>query len=706
MIRKTLGFRSKLGISGGNRKEIRGTNVVSPDPRKSQTREMVKNTPGRQMTASLRNGSWVLLLALALCVGSSEHVLAQTSWRGTTSTAWSNSANWTSGVPTSSVDAILGDANFTGANQPTVDATANCRSLTLGSGTVASTLTIGNSNLTVAQGITIGTNGTFTHSGNGTITLSGNFVNNNTGLDEPATAAFTFSGTGNQTITSASTSGKATFGNLTINKSAGTVTLNSDVQVKGNVAITSGTLDVDTYAFSRTSSGGSITLSNGGTLRLGGTNGFPTSFTTRTVNFGSMAEYYGTTQTVLNLAYSNLTISGSSTKTLAGATAVYSTLTLSAGTLVTGSYTLTLGLNTTFLGTLTRTSGIIVGNFKRWFSAATVSNVLFPVGTLVSYLPVNLSFTAAPSAGGTLTASFVASDPGQTGLPLNDAGASIIRCAPDGYWTLTAADGLTGGTYSLDLTATGFGGVSDYTSLRILKRATAGSWTLNGTHAAGTGSNSVPVVHRTGMSGFSEFGIGGSSANPLPIQLVSFTARTVGGEGVVLRWSTLTETDNYGFYLERKGEKEYAYALLPGSFVGGNGTTNAAHLYSYVDSTVMGGSWSYRLRQVDLDGTVHYSDPVFVGVGNTSGQVAGLQQNFPNPFNPRTVIRYQLSAVSDVRLVVYDLLGREVAVLVDRVMDAGTHEASFDGSGLPSGIYVYRLKAGSFSESRKLTLIR
>jgi hypothetical protein len=657
------------------------------------------------MTA-LRDHSHVLLLALTVCAGFFGDASAQTSWRGTTSTSWNTAGNWTSGVPTSSVDAVIGDANFTGANQPTVDAAANCRSLTLGSGTKASTLTIGNFNLTVAQGITIGTNGAFAHTGSGTITLSGNFVNNNTGLDEPASAPFTFSGTGNQTITSASISGKATFGNLNINKSSGAATLNSNVQVKDTVLITSGTLDVGTYAFSRTSSGGSITISNGGTLKLGGTNGFPASFTTRTLNYGSVVEYSGTDQTVLNLVYSNLTISGSFTKTLAGATSVYSTLTLTAGNLVTGSYTLTLGFSTGLRGTLTRTSGTMVGNFRRWFSASTVSNVLFPVGTLAAYRPANLSFTAAPSAGGTLTASFVATDPGQTGLPLSDGGTSIVRCAPDGYWTITAADGLTGGTYSLDLTAAGFGGVSDYTSLRILKRSTGGPWTLNGTHAAGTGSNSVPVVHRTGMGGFSEFGIGGSSANPLPIQLISFVARTVGVNAVALEWSTLTEMDNYGFWLERRGENESNYAQLPGSFVLGNGTTNVTHRYSYVDSTVAGGSWSYRLRQVDLDGTVHYSDPVPVEVGKASGHVAGLQQNFPNPFNPKTVIRYQLSAVSDIRLVVYDLLGREVAVLVDRVMSAGTHEVSFDGSGLPSGIYVYRLKAGNFSESRKLTLIR
>jgi hypothetical protein len=83
-----------------------------------------------------------------------------------------------------------------------------------------------------------------------------------------------------------------------------------------------------------------------------------------------------------------------------------------------------------------------------------------------------------------------------------------------------------------------------------------------------------------------------------------------------------------------------------------------------------------------------------------------LDQNYPNPFNPTTVIRYYLPAVSDVRLVMYDVLGREVAVLVNERKDAGVHEAKFDGSGLSSGVYFYRIEAGSFVQTRKLLLTR
>jgi hypothetical protein len=83
-----------------------------------------------------------------------------------------------------------------------------------------------------------------------------------------------------------------------------------------------------------------------------------------------------------------------------------------------------------------------------------------------------------------------------------------------------------------------------------------------------------------------------------------------------------------------------------------------------------------------------------------------LQQNYPNPFNPTTVVRYQIPGASQVRLVVYDMLGREVAVLVNGKEEAGYHTAMFDGSGLASGVYLYRLTSGSYTETRKMVLVR
>lgn len=83
-----------------------------------------------------------------------------------------------------------------------------------------------------------------------------------------------------------------------------------------------------------------------------------------------------------------------------------------------------------------------------------------------------------------------------------------------------------------------------------------------------------------------------------------------------------------------------------------------------------------------------------------------LHQNYPNPFNPSTTIKYEVPRTSDVRLSVFDMLGRKVSVLVNQRRDAGVHEVKFDGSGLSSGVYLFRLQAGGFVQTRKLVLLQ
>jgi len=110
------------------------------------------------------------------------------------------------------------------------------------------------------------------------------------------------------------------------------------------------------------------------------------------------------------------------------------------------------------------------------------------------------------------------------------------------------------------------------------------------------------------------------------------------------------------------------------------------------------------LKQIDIDGSIKYSDEVEVNV--ESPKEFALAQNYPNPFNPSTAISYQLSAASDVTLKVYDMLGNEAATLVNENKPAGNYEVKFDGSKLASGIYFYKLKAGNFVQTKKLILMK
>ncbi len=200
--------------------------------------------------------------------------------------------------------------------------------------------------------------------------------------------------------------------------------------------------------------------------------------------------------------------------------------------------------------------------------------------------------------------------------------------------------------------------------------------------------------------------------NPVPIELASFSANTKGHDTFVnLEWTTISEVDNYGFYVQRRGQASQLFSDLPHSFVQGHGTTNVAQHYSYTDSTVAAGVWHYRLKQVDLDGTIHYHQALEVEL-NASIWAEGrpeefvLIQNYPNPFNPSTTIRYGLPAKARVVLFVYNTLGQIVSRLVDEEQEAAYHEVQFDATGLSSGVYFYKLRAGDFVATKRFLLLK
>ena len=198
----------------------------------------------------------------------------------------------------------------------------------------------------------------------------------------------------------------------------------------------------------------------------------------------------------------------------------------------------------------------------------------------------------------------------------------------------------------------------------------------------------------------------------MPITLASFTAESNPfGPGVLLEWATVTEVNNYGFFVERREESEANFTTVPNSFSPGHGTTIEPQYYSIVDNAVSPGQWWYRLKQIDLDGSVHYGPPVSVNVvtGVNKHDIPttfALHQNYPNPFNPASHIDFDLPQSSFVTLKIYDVLGREISTLVEGPRSAGRYVAEWKAGGLAGGIYFYRLNAGSFSETRKLILAK
>ncbi len=151
--------------------------------------------------------------------------------------------------------------------------------------------------------------------------------------------------------------------------------------------------------------------------------------------------------------------------------------------------------------------------------------------------------------------------------------------------------------------------------------------------------------------------------------------------------STATETNNQGFEVQRSLGGEFETI----AFVDGHGTTTETQDYSYTDRYVNAGSYSYRLKQVDFDGTFEYSSVVEANV--PAPAEFALDQNYPNPFNPSTKIEFRLAVDSKVSLKVFNVLGQEVASLVNANLVAGGHSVNFDASSLNSGVYLYRVEA-------------
>ncbi len=230
-----------------------------------------------------------------------------------------------------------------------------------------------------------------------------------------------------------------------------------------------------------------------------------------------------------------------------------------------------------------------------------------------------------------------------------------------------------------------------------------------------TGGNLTTVVF-TGIT---------TGNQPLPVELVSFTA-SAQNKIVNLKWSTATEINNYGFEIERsqtsKVKSEEGTSLLLSAswetlgFVQGHGNSNSPKSYTFTDNLALArltarqahnlnlDRLQYRLKQIDFDGSYKYSDIIELQIDPPSELV--LQQNYPNPFNPSTTIRYEIPKSTFVILSIFDLLGREITTLINQVQNAGYHEITFNAKKLSSGIYIYQIKAGEFSQIRKMLLMK
>lgn len=205
---------------------------------------------------------------------------------------------------------------------------------------------------------------------------------------------------------------------------------------------------------------------------------------------------------------------------------------------------------------------------------------------------------------------------------------------------------------------------------------------------------------------FSEWAIVDSEA--LPVELTYFEMN-MESQLPVLKWETATENENFGFYIERSeviAQSQMAdTSWTELAFVEGQGTVQMRTQYEFIDQDVQqAGQYLYRLRQTDYDGKTTMYGPVEFYYD--SPESFALHNNYPNPFNPVTTIPFDIASDSRVSIIVYDILGRQISVLVNGQVPAGTYRAQFDGSRYASGVYFVRMVADGNVMTKKMMLVK
>jgi len=186
----------------------------------------------------------------------------------------------------------------------------------------------------------------------------------------------------------------------------------------------------------------------------------------------------------------------------------------------------------------------------------------------------------------------------------------------------------------------------------------------------------------------------------VPVELVSFTGRQ-NGDMIDLEWSTATELNNRGFEVQRSLNRSEWFTA---GFIDGAGTKSSSTDYRFSEKVAGTGTIQYRLKQIDFDGSYKFHGPV-----NIESDVVlsyDLMQNFPNPFNPSTVIRYSLPVAGVVTIDVFDALGEKVSTLLNGQVEAGYHSIAFDAAKLPSGLYFYKINSGNFTAVKKMLYLK
>jgi Secretion system C-terminal sorting domain len=605
---------------------------------------------------------------------------------------WNNSGN----SPITFQGGITNSGTFTagtGVQTFNTNAQALTGTFSIPSVTVTGVTLTNNNTLSVTTAL-IGT-GTLAQAANATLNINYTGATAITGLTAVAngnTVNYGFAGV--QTIFSTnyfhltlSNSGAKTLqagtttigGNFSLSGSASTTAV-TGLTIAGNVTIGIGTT-FNAATFTHNVAGN---WSRSGTFTAG----------TSTITFNGSALQTITATGGEN--FTNLTVNntGAGIKLINNAT-IATTLTMTSGNIDLNANTLTLGLSVANNGTLVYTAGTIIntGSFTRWFKAATIANLSvsgqFPMGTATDYRPLFISApVAAPTAGGTITVAYTDATT-NTMVSFAD-GASTVAVRKDLNWAITTGNGLTGGTYNLDVQGTGYGTIGNVADLRLTRINS-----VVGTAGVNAGTLVNPQINRTGLSvanltnTFYVGSVNFSNTN-LPITLIDFTATLVENK-IELKWSTSAEVNNNFFTVQRSTSMIIWESIQQ---VAAAGNSKTVSNYSVSDQNPLIGKSYYRLMLTGLDGKQTYSLIRSVNLENAFSNISV----YPNPATDN--IRISFPSVGQYQVTLFNGNGQ---MIIPPVVSLG-YSLLLNVSKMETGFYFIHINQGATQEIRKIII--
>jgi hypothetical protein len=405
-----------------------------------------------------------------------------------------------------------------------------------------------------------------------------------------------------------------------------------------------------------------------------------------------------------------------------GSSNCVSQLTLTSGIVETGAYSINC-LSTATTDVVTASSSSYVnGALGRGMSTSGGKSNVFAVGDSKSYRPIAVRSTTAGTASGHYCQVRCISGDASSGTTKYAGG--IDKVSQVRYYQITYSKGISTGADTMSFSqfspsyGTDDGVNAGNTDLRVAystdNRATWTAMTQGTPHTTSLTSpptTITPTALTTAIKLYSGNSaskifvalakVSGTTTNTLPVELTSFEA-VVNNKIVTLVWNTATENNSAVYEVERKKISAAQWEKI-GTLPAAGSSSSPKH-YNFIDSDVSSGSYSYRLKMIDLDGTYTYSDEQTATIGLPAK--FALLQNYPNPFNPSTRIEYAVSEPALVQLKVFSITGDLIKTLVNEHKDAGYFSVEFNASEIPSGVYFYELSGGGSQIVKKMMILK